>query len=101
MWHILYRRLLLLLLMIGNRFLKIGSSSSLISAIREPTIGVAAIGTGESITGSGTTLPCPVGVTAAGIEKNGSAAIGVGTQTRFSSSHISRGTVLPPDHLII
>jgi hypothetical protein len=45
--------------------------------------------------GSTTTLPCTMGVTAAGIEKNGSPTIEVGTYIRFSSSHISRGTVLP------
>jgi hypothetical protein len=44
--------------------------------------------------GSATTLPCAMGVTAVGIEKNGSATIGVDTQTHFSSSRISRGTVV-------
>jgi hypothetical protein len=77
----------LFLHMIGNRFLKIGSKST--SVIGEPIIGVAAIGTGESAPGSAITLPCAMGVTAAGAEKNGSATIGVGTQTRFSLSRIS------------
>jgi hypothetical protein len=90
MWHILNRRLLLLLLMLA-----IGSSSSSISDIREPTIGVAAIVTGESTTGYKTTLPCTMGVIAVGIEKKGFATIGVGTHTRFSSSHISQCIVLP------
>jgi hypothetical protein len=45
------------------------------------------MGTGESATGSA--------ITAAGTEKNGYATIGVGTQIRFSSSRISRGTMLP------
>jgi hypothetical protein len=49
---------------------KIGSSSSLISAIGEPIIGVAAIAIGESTTGSAATLPCVMGVIAAGIKKN-------------------------------
>jgi hypothetical protein len=53
------------------------------------------MGTGESAMGYATTLPCAMGVTAAGTEKNGSATIGVGTQTRFSSSRISRGAALP------
>jgi hypothetical protein len=66
--------------MIGNRFLKNRSKSSSTSVIREPTIGVAAMGTGESAT----TLPCAMGVTAAGTEKKGSVTNGVGTQTRFS-----------------
>jgi hypothetical protein len=56
---------------------------------------ITAIGTGESITGSTTTLPYTIGVTAIGTEKNGSPTIGVGTYTRFSSSRISRGTMLP------
>jgi hypothetical protein len=50
--------------------LAIGSSSSLISAIGEPIIGVAAIAIGESTTGSTATLPCVMGVIAAGIKKN-------------------------------
>jgi hypothetical protein len=53
------------------------------------------MGTGESATGSATTLPYAMGVTTADTEKNGSATIGVGTQTRFSSSRISQGIVLP------
>jgi hypothetical protein len=95
MWHILNRRLLLLLLMIGNRFLKTGFPSSSIYVIGEPIIGVATIVTGEFLTGSTTTLPCTMGVTTAGTEKNSYATIGVGTHTRFSSSHISQGIVLP------
>jgi hypothetical protein len=55
MWHILYRKLLLLL-MIGNRFLKTVSSSSSISVIEEPIIGIVVIGTGESIISSTMTL---------------------------------------------
>jgi hypothetical protein len=51
-WHILYGRLLLFLIIIGNRFLKTGSKSSLTSVIGEPTIDIAAMGTGESATGS-------------------------------------------------
>jgi hypothetical protein len=42
--------------MIGNRFLKTGSSSSLFFTIGEPTIGVVAIFTGESTMGSATTF---------------------------------------------
>jgi hypothetical protein len=74
-------------LAIGSQ--KLGSSSSLISTIGEPTIGIIVIGTGESIMGSTTTLPCTMGVTVACIEKNGYATIRVGTYTRFSSSYIS------------
>jgi hypothetical protein len=81
--------------MIDNRFLKTDSKSSSTSVIEELIIGVAAMGTGESVTGSAITLSCAMDVTATGTEKNGSATIGVGTQTRFFSSHISRGTVLP------
>jgi hypothetical protein len=69
--------------------LVIGSNSLLTYVIGEPTIGVAAMGTEESIMGSATTLPCTIGVTVAGTEKNGFVTIGVGTQTRFYSSHIS------------
>jgi hypothetical protein len=50
----MYGRLLLFLRMIDNRFLKIGSKSTYV--IGEPIIGVAAMGTGESATGSATTL---------------------------------------------
>jgi hypothetical protein len=75
--------------------LAIDSSSSLIYVIREPIIGIAVIGIGESIIGSTTTLPYTMGVTAIGTEKNGSLTIGVGTYTRFSSSRISQGTMLP------
>jgi hypothetical protein len=74
---------------------KTGSNSSSTSVIEEPIIDVAAMGTRESVTGSATTLPYAMGVTAAGTEKNGFTTIEVGTQTRFSSSRISRGTVLP------
>jgi hypothetical protein len=81
--------------MIGNRFLKNSSSSSSISTIGEPTISVVVIGTGESTMDSVITLPCTMGVTAAGTEKNGYVTIGVGTQTRFSLSRISQGIVLP------
>jgi hypothetical protein len=42
-----------------------------------------------------------MGVTSAGIEKNGSWTIEVDTYTRFSSSLISQETVLPPDYLIL
>jgi hypothetical protein len=55
MTHLVYE-VVLLLLMIGNRFLKTGSSSSLFFTIGEPTIGVVAIFTGESTMGSATTF---------------------------------------------
>jgi hypothetical protein len=80
-------------LVIGSWKTSFNSSST--SVIGESTIGVAAMGTGESAMGSVTTLPYAMGVTATGTEKNGSATIEVGTQTHFSSSRISRGTVLP------
>jgi hypothetical protein len=48
---------------------KIGSSSSLISYIREPKKSIAAIVTGESTMGSTTTLPCTMGATVEGTEK--------------------------------
>jgi hypothetical protein len=86
---------LLFLLIIGNRFLKNRFQFFINFCHRRTNNRCCTMGTGESITDSATTLPCVMGVTAAGTEKNGSATIGVGTQTRFSSSRISRGTVLP------
>jgi hypothetical protein len=74
---------------------KTGSNSSTTSAIGKPTIGVVVMGTGESAMGSTTTLLYAMGVTVAGTEKNGYATIRVDTQTRFSSSHISRVIMLP------
>jgi hypothetical protein len=75
--------------MIGNRFLKNRFQLLSTSAIGEPTIDVAAMGIEESATGSTTTLPYAMGVTATGTEKNDSVTIGVGTHTHFSSSRIS------------
>jgi hypothetical protein len=76
-------------------FWRPGSSFSSIYVIKELTIGVATIVTGEPTTGLATILSCTIGVTLVGIEKNSSWIIGVGTYNRFSSRLISCDIVLP------
>jgi hypothetical protein len=87
MWHILYRRLLLLLLIIGNRFL-------LFINIYHRRINYRHCSHRYRRFYNGFYNHIALHYGCNGSRYRGSATIGVGTQSRFSSSHISRGTVL-------